>query len=49
MPTLWKATLVVLVVCLLASMVIGTVRLITTPTEILGDGFQVRHGKGVPR
>jgi hypothetical protein len=29
MPTLWKVTLGILVVCLLASMVIGTVRLIS--------------------
>jgi len=31
----------VLVVCLLASIVIAVVRLSTTPSEILGDGF---HG-----
>jgi hypothetical protein len=48
-PTLWKVTLVVLVICLIASMVIGTVRLITTPTEILGDGFHGYHGKQAPR
>jgi hypothetical protein len=30
----------VLVVCLLAAMVIAIVRLSTTPTEILGDGFR---------
>ena len=41
MPTLWKIGMVVLVVCLLASMVIAVVRLATTPTEILGAGF---HG-----
>lgn len=40
MPTLWKAGMVILVVCLVASMVIGAVRLATTPTEILGDGFR---------
>ena len=51
MPALWKATLAVLIVCLIASivilvvclaaaMVIGIVRLIETPTEILGDGFR---------
>jgi hypothetical protein len=40
MPTLWKFGLAVLVVCLLASMVIAIVRLSTTPTEILGDGFR---------
>lgn len=40
MPTLWKAGMVILVVCLLASMAIGGYRLATTPTEILGDGFR---------
>jgi hypothetical protein len=29
MPTLWKVMMVVLVVCLIASMVIGTVKLIS--------------------
>jgi hypothetical protein len=33
--------MVVLVACLVASMAIAIVRLATTPTEILGDGF---HG-----
>jgi hypothetical protein len=28
MPTLWKVTMAVLIVCLIASMVIGTVKLI---------------------
>ena len=49
MPGLWKATLVVLIVCLVASIVIGTIRLATTPTEILGDGFQGWPGKRFPR
>jgi hypothetical protein len=40
-PWLWKVGMAVLVVCLVASMVIAIVRLATTPTEILGDGF---HG-----
>jgi hypothetical protein len=40
MPLLWKAGMVVLVVCLLAAMAIGIYRLATTPTEILGDGFR---------
>lgn len=40
MPWIWKAGMVVLVVCLAASMVIAIVRLSTTPTEILGDGFR---------
>ena len=40
MPWLWKVGLLVLLVCLLASMAIAAVRLTTTPTEILGDGFR---------
>ena len=40
MPWLWKVGMVILVVCLLASMVIAIVRISTTPTEILGDGFR---------
>jgi hypothetical protein len=39
-PLIWKAGMVVLVACLVAAMVIGIVRLATTPTEILGDGFR---------
>jgi hypothetical protein len=40
MPWIWKAGMAVLIVCLAASMVIAIVRLTTTPTEILGDGFR---------
>jgi hypothetical protein len=40
MPILWKIGMVVLVACLVASMVIAIIRLSTTPTEILGDGFR---------
>ena len=40
MPFLWKAGMVVLVLCLLAAMAIGIFRLATTPTEVLGDGFR---------
>ena len=40
MPLIWKVGLAVLVLCLLASMAIAIVRLTTTPTEILGDGFR---------
>ncbi len=40
MPWLWKAGMVVLVICLLASIAIASVRLATTPNEILGDGFR---------
>jgi hypothetical protein len=36
--------MVILVLCLLASMVIAVVRLSTTPTEILGGGF-----RGLPK
>jgi hypothetical protein len=39
-PFVWKASIVLLVVCLLAAMVIGIFRLANTPTEILGDGFR---------
>jgi hypothetical protein len=41
---LWKAGMVILVVCLLASMAIAIVRLSTTPTEILGAGY-----RGLPK
>jgi hypothetical protein len=40
MPGLWKVGMAVLIVCLVASMAIAIVRLATTPTEILGDGFR---------
>jgi hypothetical protein len=46
MPFLWKAGLVVLLVCLAASMAIAAVRLATTPTEILGDGFRGLPAEG---
>jgi len=39
-PWIWKAGMLVLVVCLAASMAIAIYRLATTPTEILGDGFR---------
>ncbi|HET8638855.1 MAG TPA: hypothetical protein VFL89_01255 [Solirubrobacterales bacterium] len=48
MPSLWKFGMVVLIVCLVASMVIAVIRLTTTPTEILGDGFRnlpARHSQ----
>jgi hypothetical protein len=40
MPTSWKVGLAILIVCLLASMAIAVVKLVDTPTEILGDGFR---------
>lgn len=40
MPWLWKVGMLILVVCLIASIGIGSYRLATTPTEILGDGFR---------
>jgi hypothetical protein len=39
-PLVWKIGMAVLVACLLASMAIAIVRLSTTRTEILGDGFR---------
>lgn len=40
MPFAWKASIAILVICLAAAMVIGIVRLVETPNEILGDGFR---------
>jgi hypothetical protein len=40
-PYLWKIGMIVLVVCLVASMAIAVVRLVSTPEEIIGDKF---HG-----
>lgn len=40
MPWIWKAGMLVLVLCLAISMVIAIYRLATTPTEILGDGYR---------
>lgn len=40
MPWVWKASIVILIGCLLAALVIGIVRLADTPNEILGDGFR---------
>jgi hypothetical protein len=39
-PFAWKASIAILVACLAAAMAIGIVRLVETPTEILGDGFR---------
>jgi hypothetical protein len=39
-PWSWKVSIVLLVGCLLAALAIGIVRLVDTPTEILGDGFR---------
>lgn len=40
MPLVWKLSIAILVACLVAAMAIGIVRLVETPTEILGDGFR---------
>jgi hypothetical protein len=40
MPAGWKALMIVLVACLVASIAIAIVKLATTPEEILGDGFR---------
>jgi hypothetical protein len=39
-PFIWRASIVILVLCLAAAMVIGIARLVETPNEILGDGFR---------
>ncbi|HVX32060.1 MAG TPA: hypothetical protein VHA80_02880 [Solirubrobacterales bacterium] len=44
MPYLWRFGMVLLVVCLVASMVIAVVRLSSTPEEIIGARFH-----GLPR
>jgi hypothetical protein len=48
-PALWKIGMVVLVLCLLASIGIAIVRLANTPTEILGDGFRGLPARAAPR
>ncbi|MGE5335821.1 MAG: hypothetical protein ACM3JL_00140 [Nitrososphaerota archaeon] len=40
MPWIWKASIAILVACLAAAMAIAVVRLVETPTEILGAGFR---------
>jgi hypothetical protein len=45
-PWIWKAGMVILIACLIASIGIAVWRLTTTPTEILGDGF---HGLPVQK
>jgi hypothetical protein len=40
-PYIWKYGMVLLVVCLVASMVIAVVRLASTSEEVIGDRF---HG-----
>jgi hypothetical protein len=50
-PWVWKASIAILVVCLAAAMAIGIVRLVETPTEILGDGFRglpAKQGESPP-
>ncbi len=43
MPVTWKLGMLVLIVCLVASMAIAIYRLATTPEEILGAGFHGLH------
>jgi hypothetical protein len=49
MPWFWKAAMLILIACLIASMAIAIYRLATTPTEILGDGFRGLPVRTVPR
>ncbi len=53
MPWIWKVGMVVLVVCLVASMAIAIVRLVSTPTAIgpahfHGLHFPPPHRRAVP-
>jgi hypothetical protein len=48
-PALWKAALAVLVACLLASMVIGTVKLATTPDRVFDPVADGWRGVELPR
>lgn len=40
MPTNWKVLMVVITVFLVASVVIGTYRLVSTPVELFGANFE---------
>lgn len=40
MPAAWKIGMALLILCLVASIAIAAVRLATTPTEIIGNGFR---------
>jgi hypothetical protein len=48
-PWIWKVSLVVLVACLIASMVIGTVKLATTPDYVFRPAEQGWRGLEFPR
>lgn len=48
-PWIWKVSLVVLVVCLLASMVIGTVKLTTAPDYVFRPSEKGWRGLEFPR
>jgi hypothetical protein len=50
-PWIWKVGMAVLVACLIASMAIAIVRLVTTPTEVGPPhvrGLRVSAGAGAP-
>lgn len=40
MPTNWKVLMVVIAVFLIASVVIGSYRLVSTPVELFGANFE---------
>ncbi|MGB0120306.1 MAG: hypothetical protein WBP55_05065 [Solirubrobacterales bacterium] len=44
MPANWRILMIVICLFLVASVVIGTVKLVSTPDEILGAGFE-----GIPK
>jgi hypothetical protein len=49
MPRFWLVTMAILVACLVASLVIGTVKLIETPTETIkiAPSFSDREWRGL--
>lgn len=49
MPGHWKVLMLVIFVFLVASVSIGTYKLVSTPTEILGAGFQGLPKSEFPR
>jgi hypothetical protein len=49
MPTSWKFLMIVICVFLVASVAIGAYRLMTTPDQVLGIGFQGLPKSQFPR
>jgi Na+-transporting NADH:ubiquinone oxidoreductase subunit NqrC len=49
MPTNWKVLMIVITLSLVASVVIGSYRLITTPVELFGANFEGLSKTEFPR